>query len=181
MKIDSFPGDFEDHCRGLASTQTGFTTWATLPQLDNVIFPPSLDSANHSSVMDHCYPSLRRILDAIDFQARANPHVRALHVLHDGAWDHPTVYLQYLKLEAAVKSPERTLRAGWTNGPMKTVSHSGTLPVRKGESDWAVAVDVELARKAQISIGNGYSSLSSQIAALRLADDVSRTKDITFL
>jgi hypothetical protein len=109
--------------------------------------------------MEHCYPSLWRILDAIDSQARANPHVRELHVLHDGAIDHPTVYLQFSKLEAAVKSPERTLRAGWAGGPMKRVTHSGTLPVRRGESDWAVGADVELARKAQIFIGNGYSSL----------------------
>ncbi|KAJ7287556.1 hypothetical protein C8J57DRAFT_1049199, partial [Mycena rebaudengoi] len=176
-------GDFEDHCRGLASTQTGFTTWATLPQLSSdSILPPKLDSANYTSTMEHCYPSLRRILDAIDFQARRNPNVRALHVLHDGAWDHPTVYLQHFKLEAAVKSAERTTRAGWTGGPMRTVTHSGSLPVWPGESDWAVAVDVELARKANVFIGNGYSSLSSQIVALRLATE-GRTdlKDITLV
>ncbi|KAJ7497274.1 hypothetical protein FB451DRAFT_1210721 [Mycena latifolia] len=173
-------GDFEEHCRALASSQTGFTTWATLPGLNDAVFPPSLDPNNHTSIMDHCYPSLRRILDAIDSQARANPRVREMHVLHDGAWDHPLVYLQYFKLEAAVKSPERTLRAGWVGGPMKVVTHSGTLPVARGESDWAVAVDVELARTAQIFIGNGYSSLSSQIVALRLAREGAIT-DITLL
>ncbi|KAJ7703221.1 hypothetical protein B0H17DRAFT_1042316 [Mycena rosella] len=174
-------GDFEDHCRGLASSQTGFTTWATLPGLNDAVFPPSLDPTNYTSVMEHCYPSLRRILDAIDSQARANPHINGLHVLHDGAWDHPLVYLQYFKLEAAVKSPARILRAGWKGGPMKVVTHSGTLPVGRGESDWAVAVDVELAIKASVFIGNGYSSLSSQIVALRLAKDRARTADITLL
>ncbi|KAJ7725844.1 hypothetical protein DFH07DRAFT_896786 [Mycena maculata] len=173
-------GDFEDHCRGLASTQTGFTTWATLPELGGAVFPPSLDPTNSTSVIEHCYPTLQRILDAVDSQARANPHISSLHVLHDGAWDHPTVYLQCYKLEAAVKSPERILRAGWV-GPMKVVTHSGTLPVRRGESDWAVAVDVELAVKAQVFIGNGYSSLSSQIVALRLAKEGARTKDITLV
>jgi hypothetical protein len=64
---------------------------------------------------------------------------------------------------------------------MKTVTHSGTLPLRSGESDWAVAVDVELARGANIFIGNGYSSLSTQIVALRLAKEGSRTQDITLL
>ncbi|KAJ7132771.1 hypothetical protein C8R43DRAFT_1023258 [Mycena crocata] len=174
-------GDFEEHCRGLASTQTAFTTWATLPELKASVLPPLLDPTNYASTMDHCYPTLRRILDAIDQAAVANPHVRALHVLHDGAWDHPLVYLQYYKLEAAVKSSERTLRAGWTGGPMRAVTHSGTLPLRRGESDWAVAVDVELARKAQIFIGNGYSSLSSQIIALRLANDEKRSGDIILL
>ncbi|KAJ7188296.1 hypothetical protein C8R46DRAFT_1054296 [Mycena filopes] len=158
-------GDFEEHCRGLAASQIGFTTWATLPELTDSIHPPALDSHNYTSILNHCYPSLRRILDAIDSQARANPDIRMLHVLHDGAWDHPTVYLQYHKLEAAVKSPERTLRAGWTGG----------------ESDWAVAVDVELAIQARVFIGNGYSSLSSQIVALRLAKEKARTQDITLL
>lgn len=79
-----FLGDFEGHCNGLASTQTGFTTWATLPELQDAVFPPKLELKNYTSVMEHCYPSLRRILDAIDSQARANPHVNTLHVLHDG-------------------------------------------------------------------------------------------------
>ncbi|KAJ7925278.1 hypothetical protein B0H13DRAFT_1975806 [Mycena leptocephala] len=174
-------GDFEEHCKGLASSRTGFTTWATLPELNDVVFPPKLEPHNYTSVMEHCYPSLRRILDAIDAQARANPHVNTLHVLHDGAWDHPAVYLQYYKLEAAVQSPQRTTNAGWKGGPMKVVTHSGSLPVRSGESDWAVAVDVELARKANVFIGNGYSSLSSQIVALRLAKDGARTRDITLI
>ncbi|KAJ7901806.1 hypothetical protein B0H14DRAFT_2668540 [Mycena olivaceomarginata] len=174
-------GDFEGHCNGLASTQTGFTTWATLPELQDAVFPPKLELKNYTSVMEHCYPSLRRILDAIDSQARANPHVNTLHVLHDGSWDHPSVYIQYYKLEAAVKSASRILKAGWRGGPMKTVTHSGTLPLRSGESDWAVAVDVELARGANIFIGNGYSSLSTQIVALRLAKEGSRTQDITLL
>ncbi|KAJ6499323.1 hypothetical protein C8R45DRAFT_981984 [Mycena sanguinolenta] len=171
-------GDFEGHCNGLASSQTGFTTWATLPDLQDSVFPPKLDLNNYTSVMEHCYPSLQRILDAIDFQARANPHVNALHVLHDGSWDHPSVYLQYYKLEAAVKDSRRILKAGWKGGPMKIVTHSATLP---GSSDWAVAVDVELARRANIFIGNGYSSLSTQIVALRLAKEGSRTQDITLL
>ncbi|KAF7361917.1 hypothetical protein MVEN_00536600 [Mycena venus] len=174
-------GDFEGHCDGLALSQTGFTTWGTLPELKDTVFPPKLNVNNYTSVMEHCYPSLRRILDAIDSQARVNPHVNTLHVLHDGSWDHPSVYLQFYKLEAAVKDPRRILKAGWKGGPMKTVTHSGTLPLRSGESDWGVAVDVELARKANIFIGNGYSSLSTQIVALRLAKEGARTKDITLL
>ncbi|KAJ7647355.1 hypothetical protein FB45DRAFT_998502 [Roridomyces roridus] len=175
-------GDFEDHCRGLASSQTGFTTWATLPELADTVFPPLLDTQNRSSVMEHCFPSLSRILQAIDYQASINPHITTLHVLHDGAWDHPTVYLQYYKLEAAFHSRERVLRVGgWAGGPMKVVTHSGSLPVHNGESDWAVALDVQLAVDAAVFVGNGYSSLSTDIIALRLAKKGSRTKDITLV
>lgn len=174
-----FPGDFEEHCHTL--TGTGFTTWATLPILRDSIFPPALDVANATSVMEHCYSSLYRILDAIDMNIRTRPHLRALYVLHDGAWDHPMVYIQFYKLETALKDSKRARRAGWAGtGGMKLVTHSGMLPVHRGERDWKVAVDVELARNAEVFIGNGYSSLTSQIVALRLADG-GRTQDITLL
>lgn len=63
---------------------------------------------------------------------------------------------------------------------MKRITHSGMLPLRWGEADWAVAVDVELARRAGVFIGNGFSSLSTQVLALRLGDGGS-SEDITLL
>ena len=130
--------------------------------------------------MEHCYPSLRRILDLIDMHARSRT-LRVLHILHDGAWDHPLVKLQLAKLEAAVLSDVHARAAGWPGGPMRRVTHSGTLGLEKGEGDYAVAVDVELARRAEVFIGNGYSSLSAQIAAMRLGADGGRTRDIMFV
>jgi len=174
-------GDFENHCNGLAQSHTGFTTWATLPLLTASIFPPVLDSRNQTSILEHCYPTMSRILNVIDFHARARPRLRSLHVLHDGAWDHPLVYAQEYQLQSVLKSPKRALAQGWANGPMKRVTHSGLLPIRWGEGDWAVAVDVELGRRADIFIGNGFSSLSTQIIALRLGADGGRVEDISLL
>lgn len=100
-----------------------------------------------------------------------------MYALHDGAWDHLNVYMQFYKLETALRDPKRARDAGWS-GPMRLVAHSGQLPVRWGERDWKVTVDTELARNAEVFIGNGYSSLSSQIMALRLADGTGGTHDI---
>ncbi|KAL1735532.1 hypothetical protein EV714DRAFT_200450 [Schizophyllum commune] len=180
MAIHLRRGDFETHCSYLAKDYTGFTTWATLPELYNSVYSPPLSTGNASSVMEHCYPSLRRILDLIDMHARSRT-LRVLHILHDGAWDHPLVKLQLAKLEAAVLSDVHARAAGWPGGPMRRVTHSGTLGLEKGEGDYAVAVDVELARRANVFIGNGYSSLSAQIAALRLGADGGRTRDIMFV
>lgn len=160
-------GDFEAHCHSLAEEHMGFTTWAALPMLNPSTLPPTLNSTN---IFEHCYPTLERILAAIDVYARARPHLRKVHVLHDGAWDHPLVYVQHYKLEAALTSVLRARAAGWVNGPMRRVTHSGSVPLEWEESDWAVTVDVELARRAEVFIGNGFSSLSSQVLALRLAD-----------
>lgn len=127
--------------------------------------------------MEHCYPDISRVVNIIDMHARAKPHIRALYVLHDGAWDHPLVYYQQYQLEAALNSAGQT----WPGGPMKRITHSGLLPVHWGEADWAVTVDVELARNAEIFIGNGFSSLSSQVVALRLGADGGRAEDIVML
>jgi hypothetical protein len=59
-------------------------------------------------------------------------------------------------------------------------SSDGQSVKTQGEGDFGVAMDVELARRAVGFVGNGYSSLSTQIVALRLADG-GRVEDITFV
>ena len=54
---------------------------------------------------------------------------------------------------------------------MLRVTHSAEVPIQWGERDWSVCVDVELGRRAEVFIGNGFSSLTTQIIALRLSDD----------
>ena len=179
MAIHLRRGDFEEHCKYLFETRQGFTTWATLPILQQSVLLPKLDPHNATTVMNHCYPSLYRILDSISKQAHDRPHLRTLHVLHDGAWDHPTVYLQYYKLAEALKNPEWARRAGWKGGPMVRVTHSGEVPIQWGERDWSVCVDVELGRHAEVFIGNGFSSLTTQVIALRLSDEGGNLEDIT--
>ncbi|KAK7681622.1 hypothetical protein QCA50_015355 [Cerrena zonata] len=79
-------GDFEEHCQHLARTNQSFTSWTTLPEIQSTsVFPPRLDPFTPSSVVEHCYPDLRRILEAIDAQIRSRPHIRAIYILHDGA------------------------------------------------------------------------------------------------
>ncbi|CAL1712936.1 unnamed protein product [Somion occarium] len=176
-------GDFEEHCQYLSKTQQPFTSWSTLPDIQShSAFPPRLDTSNETSIMEHCYPTLDRILDTIDAQVRNRPHLRSVYVLHDGAWDHLPVYWQYYKIERALKNSARARKAGWKGDTvgMRFITHSGMTPVKPGERDWKVAVDVELARRAEVFIGNGFSSLTSQIVALRLADG-GKAEDITIL
>lgn len=174
-------GDFENHCKILSRSHVGFTTWATLPLLQSSVLAPPLDTTNETSILEHCYPSLRRILDAVSYQAKRHPNLRTLHVLHDGAWDHPLVYLDYYKLVEALTNARWATRQGWTGGPMRRVTHSAMVPIHRGEGDWRVAVDVELAKRAEAFVGIGYSSLSSQVMALRLGAGQGDAGDITLL
>ena len=160
----------------------GLTTWATLPNFRSSILSPPLDTTNATSVLMHCYPSLDRILFGISLQARLHSNARTLYILHDGAIDHPGVYLQFYKLREALMNGDWARRNHWPSGPMIQVWQSSDVDRVKtwGESDYNVAVDVELARRAEGFIGNGYSSLSTQIAALRLADR-GKVEDVTFI
>jgi hypothetical protein len=63
---------------------------------------------------------------------------------------------------------------------MKRITDSSMVPIRRGEYDFAVAVDMELARRAEVFIGNGYSSLSSQVVAMRIADGM-KEDEITLM
>jgi hypothetical protein len=65
--------------------------------------------------------------------------------------------------------------------PDEEVTHSENVPVGWGEADWAVSVDVEMARRAEVFVGNGFSSLSTQVLALRLGADGGRVEDVTLL
>lgn len=178
-------GDFSGHCEVLTESIPSFTTWANLPLLQPTVFPPPLNTSDPESIMTHCFSEIPRILDAITAQARAHPHVRTLHILHDGAIDHPNVYLDIWKLETALTDPAWTAHSGWGDaGPMRRITHSGMIPLKwSGEYDFAIAVDVELARVADVFIGNGYSSLSSQIIALRMGtqDANGGLEDMTLL
>ncbi|KAF9522659.1 hypothetical protein CPB83DRAFT_864130 [Crepidotus variabilis] len=166
-------GDFEGHCPGLARKQLGFTTWASLPILLPSILGPPFNRTDPVSVVQHCYPSLDRIFEAITVQARRNPHIHRLHILHDAMDER-----QYNDLVTKLKDPAQTARAGWTGGPMQAITQSSDIPIQKCERDWEVCLDEEIGRRAAVFIGNGYSSLSSQIIALRLGADRGNVEDV---
>lgn len=108
-------------------------------------------------------------------QTERHPLTTAVHVLHDGAWDHPTVYYLTHRLGSELKAQS----LGWVGSPIARVTHSGQVPLQWGEADWAVAVDLEIARRADGFIGNGYSSFSTQAIALRLGADSGKLTDIS--
>jgi hypothetical protein len=165
-------GDFENHCHILAANRVGFTTWATLPQLQKSVLPPQLNSSEYDSVVEHCYPSMERVISAVTIQLERHPRITTVHILHDGAWDHPTVYYHVYRLANALKALSR-------GGRITRVTNSRLIPLEWGEADWTVSVDVEIARRADAFVGNGFSSLSTQVIALRLGADGGKTEDVT--
>ncbi|KZT52028.1 hypothetical protein CALCODRAFT_408085, partial [Calocera cornea HHB12733] len=47
---------------------------------------------------------------------------------------------------------------------------AASLPLTWAEGDLAVPVDMEIARRAEVFVGNAFSSLTSNVVLFRLAD-----------
>ncbi|KAF5393352.1 hypothetical protein D9757_000546 [Collybiopsis confluens] len=151
-----------DQCKTAAQRKIGFSNWANIPSISAQTLPPLLDTNDTASVINHCYPPLSRILDAIDHQIRRKPYIRSVYIIHDAA-----ASSDVRKLEIAMKNPERAQSNGWLYGPIKSVTSSAT-----SQDELPMAVDVEIARRAEIFVGNGYSSLTSLVLALRIGGDL---------
>jgi len=85
----------------------------------------------------------------------------------------PTISSPY-----TVHARQCSMNSGWAGGPMHGATQSADAPKVWGEGDWAICVDVELARQAEEFIGDGYSSLSTQVMAVGLGTDGGRLEDI---
>ncbi|KAJ7196469.1 hypothetical protein GGX14DRAFT_526712 [Mycena pura] len=158
-------GDYAGHCQGLAAWGSDYNAWNLLgrpdvraaghgPALpDHLDVPPGM--SRQDAALAHCWPSV----DAIVQRARA---VRASSpVGHElGA-----VYLATNGEDEWVAELAGRLRAeGYA-----LVSSSFDMQLAQDERAVAQAVDMAVLTAAQVFIGNGFSSLSSNVVQLRLA------------
>jgi len=155
-------GDFYYHCPSISKKGEPFNLWARLPFLPDALSGKKLDEG---TVMAHCWPSYEQILDKVgaaksEYERRTGERLEAVYVLHDAKWDAPWVWLLVRKLQwALARAPFkfRFVDAAW-------------LPLGWEERDLGIAVDMEIARRAEVFVGNAFSSLTSNVVLLRLAD-----------
>ncbi|KAJ7166373.1 hypothetical protein C8R43DRAFT_877989 [Mycena crocata] len=160
LAIDLRRGDYLEHCRNLAEWGSTYYSWAQLPSLPDSFTPaPGDDPARIDKALAHCLPSLPQIVQKIaDARAAyvAAGEGRLLDVLYlltneQGEW------LDELK--------EQLKSAGWY-----TLVTSRDLQLDTEQTDVSMAIDMQLARKAAVFIGNGWSSFTSNIIHQRLVD-----------
>ncbi|KZV96364.1 hypothetical protein EXIGLDRAFT_833725 [Exidia glandulosa HHB12029] len=163
-------GDFSYHCQDLARGRHRFNLWNRLPQL-----PDPLDVGvpyNATRAIERCYPSLDAIVRKLRDVRAAQTDLDMLYIMHDLSWSSPGTYIFIRQLRLAIQRENRA--AGKAGRPLLFTRVVDTSQVKSAlwwtESDLAVAVDLELARRARVFIGNGFSSFSSDVAMLRLAD-----------
>ncbi|KAI0341380.1 hypothetical protein BDW22DRAFT_1377377 [Trametopsis cervina] len=154
-------GDFENHCRHLANWSSEWNGINLLPELpDRFVIPDGSGGGQATpSAMAHylkrCYPDMKQIVEKLDDVRRseAGKGLSEVYVMTNG------------KLEWANELKAAIMKMGGWN---KVVS-SRDLVLTREQREVGQAVDMMIGERAQVVIGNGWSSLTSGIVMMRLA------------
>ncbi|KAH7100491.1 hypothetical protein BKA62DRAFT_246405 [Auriculariales sp. MPI-PUGE-AT-0066] len=155
-------GDFEGHCRFLQSNMQSYNSWNLmnfLPDSFDPNRPPTRGTLTEDDLtlhyQRHCWPSIAQIVLRLRQITRGGiNNIRQVYVMTNGHGE----WLE--QLVAALR------QAGWEN--VVTSAEVQRVLIDE-ESVVDQAVDMEIARRAELLIGNGFSSLTSNVVLLRLA------------
>lgn len=139
-------GDFVDHCRYLAKSNSDWNAFNSFPelpdQLDQVLADARFSSENDEAYMAHCYPTMEQIVDKVKTvrEASRGP-LEYLYIMTNGddAW------VEELKLALGDLG-------GWAH-----IGSNRDLSLTWEQKFVAQALDMLVAQKAQVFIGNGVS------------------------
>ncbi|KZS88755.1 hypothetical protein SISNIDRAFT_396922, partial [Sistotremastrum niveocremeum HHB9708] len=152
-------GDYQGHCHNLAKWGLPYNVWAMVPalpdsQLDRSGYPSDED---HANVLRHCWPTEEQMLEKLrEVRDYTKGSLKNVYIMSNG------------QLDFLDKFKEMILADGWEN-VVHTLSPEVVMESRE-EKMASVAVDMEIARRAEAFIGNGFSSVTSNVAMLRMVD-----------
>ncbi|KAI1785377.1 hypothetical protein LXA43DRAFT_144063 [Ganoderma leucocontextum] len=164
MAIHVRRGDYADHCKFLARLGDPFVSVNSFPSLPDASVGKFSDKwrGTPAEVAAHrrrCHPSIPEIVaKVLEVRATAaGAGVRGLHIMTNGK----PPYIANLK------------RALWDAAEWDSISSSRDLVLNWEQKFVAQAVDVLVAQRAQVLIGNGFSTLTSNAVIMRLANNFS--------
>lgn len=147
-------GDYEEHCQNLARWRSRFMGWLQSPLIVDRFEPPSVEGEDGEEVirdyyMGKCWPTIDQIVSIIN-EVRWTPQGRGLKrvlIMTNG------------KAEWVAELKVKIMESGGWDG----VIASGDLTLIPEQKYIAQAVDMALAMRAQMFIGNGVSTACSQL------------------
>ncbi|KAJ8087492.1 hypothetical protein PM082_006323 [Marasmius tenuissimus] len=147
-------GDFPVHCDYLRTQRETFSAFNKHEKLpDRFDLPPLPDSdASIKYYQEHCFPDIEQIVAKLNQVRQDNPSLRRVFLLSNGSrwW----LYRLSNKLRDD----------GWAD-----IMNTNDLYLDSAQKQVSVAVDMVIAEKAEVFVGNGFSSLSSNVILLRIA------------
>jgi hypothetical protein len=164
-------GDFQDHCVHLATWSSDWQVFNTFAAFSDKLDKPSDEEERKSLYMRRCYPSIEEIVEKVRKvrMEAANP-LRYLYIMTNGA----VPWVKELK-SAIIQDMD------WDH-----VGSSRDLDLSWQQKFVSQALDMSVAQRAQVFIGNGvrvtssdrdivltgddkWSSLTSNVVMLRMA------------
>ncbi|KAG8856913.1 hypothetical protein FRB96_006176 [Tulasnella sp. 330] len=153
-------GDYGYHCENMANYSVTFTSWNQFSHLPDRFTPPAgggfgkTTPENLAIYLKHCWPDAEHVIQKLNEIRYSNGrgNLETIFILTNG----DKIWLDDLKLQLS--------QDGWSN-----VVTSKDLRLTAGESEVDGAVDMQIAARAEVFIGNGFSSLTSNINMIRLA------------
>lgn len=146
-------GDFKEACLGLAQWNSTFYSWNLLSFLpDKFYHPPGWDVERNATIttyMEHCFPTEEYIMNKIRESRKA--YIDAAEAGDMRYLD--TIYILTNDKTEWIEELKRMLHEdGWNH-----VITTRQLELDAQQKDVGMAVDMDLARRAAVFIGNGVS------------------------
>lgn len=155
-------GDFVEHCANLCAWGAGFNAFNMFPAFPDPWAPPPDDAGGEARCavyMRRCLPDVAQVVAKVE-QVRASAVGRGLRA----------VYVMSNADRAWLKELKDALRAAYVWEHVATSRDMVLTPEQKYTSQ---TLDMLVGERAQVFIGNGFSSLTSNIAMLRMARKMS--------
>uniref|UniRef100_A0A0W0G2T9 Uncharacterized protein n=1 Tax=Moniliophthora roreri TaxID=221103 RepID=A0A0W0G2T9_MONRR len=147
-------GDFKGHCLYLHKY---LAKYIGMNQYEGLLdkFEPSWDSKeNKDYYMKHCLPTIDQIVERLHQIREENPSKKLKHVfLMSNGWG------WWLS-----KLSKKLREDGWSE-----VTTSYDFELDAAQTQVSGAIDMAIAEKADVFVGNGFSSMTANIVMLRLA------------
>ncbi|KAI9066483.1 hypothetical protein FKP32DRAFT_1565787 [Trametes sanguinea] len=162
MAIHIRRGDYLEHCTSLTDQREEFVSVNSLPGLPDSFAAPrgfffgELTRADRIRYRQRCYPSVEEIVRKVE-EARATPEgesIRRIYIMTNGKQD----FINELQ-DALHRAGEWDL-----------IASSRDMVLNAEQKYVAQAVDMLVAQRAQVFIGNGFSTLTSGAVMMRLAN-----------
>ncbi|KAG7097686.1 hypothetical protein E1B28_005011 [Marasmius oreades] len=152
-------GDFQGHCRFLHKHRAqfiGINRYHVLPDRFHPSPRPDSDASRENYVR-HCIPEVEHIVERLRKVREENPslRLRRVYLLSNGSrwW--------------LTKLAKKLVEDGWGD-----VSSTNDIRLDDEQVQVSGAVDMAIAGKAEVFVGNGFSTLSANIIMLRLAKEL---------
>ncbi|EIW79021.1 hypothetical protein CONPUDRAFT_126793 [Coniophora puteana RWD-64-598 SS2] len=156
-------GDFANHCRHLATWSSDWNAFNSFPQFTDKFEVPSdvgwgeTTPENRAMYERRCYPSIDQIVEKVSqVRSDARGSLKYLYIMTNGAME----WVDELK--------QAVQRATSGSQPWDSIASSRDLKLTWEQKYVAQSVDMYIAERAQVLIGNGWSSLTSNVNALRM-------------